>query len=56
MDENEQTEAGKGPDARVLQALYQSYLQQCVNLAEENARLQVRVAELEQLQGSTPGE
>lgn len=35
------------PDPRVLQGLYQRWLQEAVNLAEENARLQVRVAELE---------
>lgn len=44
------------PDHRVLQGLYQHWLQTAVNLTEENARLQVRVAELEQAQGNTPGE
>lgn len=37
-------------DIRVLQGLYQRYLQESVNLAEEIVRLQVRVAELEQAQ------
>lgn len=37
-----------GADARVLQALYQHYLQQTVNLVEENTQLRLRVAELEQ--------
>lgn len=38
------------PDPRVLQGLYQRYLQEAVNLAEENVRLQVRIAELEAAQ------
>lgn len=38
------------PDPRVLQGLYQRWLQEAVNLAEENTRLQVRVAELEAAQ------
>lgn len=41
------------PDPRVLQGLYQRYLQEAVNLAEENVRLQVRIAELEQAQEPT---
>ena len=40
------------PDVRVLQGLYQRYLQEAVNLAEENVRLQVRVAELEAAQAT----
>lgn len=39
-----------GAGSRVLQALYQHYLQQTVNLVEENTRLRLRVAELEQAQ------
>lgn len=35
------------PDPRVLQGLYQRWLQEAVNLAEENAHLQARIAELE---------
>lgn len=49
MDEQQ-----SGADARVLQGLYQHWLQAAVNLTEENARLQVRIAELEQAQGNPP--
>ena len=38
------------PDPRVLQSLSRRWLQTAVNLTEENTRLQVRIAELEQAQ------
>lgn len=38
------------PDPRVLQGLYQHWLQAAVNAIEENARLKARIAELEQAQ------
>ena len=41
-----------GADSRVLQALYQHYLQQTVSLVEENTQLRLRVAELEQSDSS----
>ena len=41
-----------GAGSRVLQALYQHYLQQTVNLVEENTQLRLRVAELEQSDSS----
>lgn len=39
------------PDIRVLQALYQRYLQESVDLAEENAKMQVHLQQAQERLG-----